>query len=153
MRCNCKNGATELDFLSLVPGGTAADATYQIGLTQFTCGGRKMPVDADANSVFADLKASVVGTPQSLGNDTYCCEVQLIGTMTYRPCGSCEPREVFVTKQFCVPCSSATAPTLTLGSVVAQPEPLMYFNGCSQCGLPGTDRVALTMSLNVSTGA
>jgi hypothetical protein len=150
---NCNNGATTLDFLSLVPGGTAANATYQCGLTQYTCGNRKMPIDTDTHPVIADLKANVVGTPQNLGNGTFCCEVQVIGTMTYRPCNCCEPKEVYVVKQFCVPCSSAAVPTLTLGNVIAQPEPIPCYNGCCQGTLNWTDRAALTFSLNVTTGA
>ena len=34
-KCRCKNGSDVLDFLTSVPGGTAADATYEIGLTHY----------------------------------------------------------------------------------------------------------------------
>lgn len=137
----------------MVPGGTAANATYQCGLTQYTCGNKKMAVDSDAYPVIADLKANVVGTPQDLGNGTFCCEVQVIGTMTYRPCNCCSPSQVYVVKQFCVPCSSVAVPTLTLGNVIAQPEPIAYSNGCCGGTLAWTNRAALTFSLNVTTGA
>ena len=139
--------------MSLVPGGTAANATYQCGLTQYTCGNRQMSVSDQSHPVKASLAASVVGTPQDLGNTTYCCEVLVSGVMTYKPCGCCEPREVFVTKQFCVPCSSATAPTVTIGNVVAQPEASVIYNGCCACTSPATNKAALTFSLNVATGA
>lgn len=151
--CKCNNGKTELDFQTLVAGGTAANATYIIGLTQYVCGNRRMPIDTSTHPVVADLKASVVGAPVDLQNGTFCCEVQLLGTMTYRPCGCCEPKSVFVNKQFCVPCSSLTPPTLTLGNVVAVPEPIPYYDGCCQGTLNSTNRAALTMSLNVTTGA
>lgn len=151
--CNCNNGATVLDFLSLVPGGTAANSTYQIGLTQYACGNKRMAVNDTTHPVSAQLAASVVGTPQDLGNGSFCCEVLISGTMTYKPCGCCEPRVVYVTKQFCVPCSSATAPTVTLGNVLAVPEAITYYTGCCANQYPGTNKAALTTSLNVATGA
>ncbi len=149
---NCENnGVTELDFLSLVGGSTAADATYVCGLTQYTCNGKQMAVNDTLHPVTAKLAASVVGTPQNLENGTYCCEVLITGTMTYQPCGCCSPSEVYVAKQLCIPCSSATAPTVTVGSVIAQPEPTTYYNGCCACSYPATKKAALTFSLNVAT--
>ena len=147
--CN-KNGVTELDFLSLVGGSTAENATYVCGLTQYTCSNLKMAVNDQLHPVSAKLSASVVGTPQSL-DGTYCCEVLISGTMTYQPCGCCAPSEVYVAKQFCVPCSSATPPTVTVGSVIAQPEPSTVYNGCCACTYPATDKAALTFSINVAT--
>lgn len=152
MNCN-NNGATELDFLSLVAGGTAANATYVCGLTQYTCGNRQMAVDETTYPVKASLAASVVGTPQNLGNDTYCCEVLVSGVMTYKGCCCCAPQEVFVSKQMCVPCSSSAVPTVTIGNVVAQPEAVTYQNGCCSGTYATTNRAALTFSLNVTTGA
>lgn len=151
MDCNCKNGATELDFLSLVPGGTAENANYMLGLTQYTCGGKKMAVNDAAYPVIANLQASVIGTPQDIGNGAFCCEVQISGTVKFRACRDCEPSEVFVLKQFCVPCSSATAPTITIGKVVAQPEPIAYYRGCCAAQYPCTNKIAITTSINVAT--
>lgn len=66
--CNCKNGQDVLDFLTSVPGGTAANATYQLGLTHFTCGNRKMLVADPTHPVISQLAATPVGTPIDLGN-------------------------------------------------------------------------------------
>ena len=56
--CNCKNGQDALDFLTSVPGGTAADATYQLGLTHYTCGGRKMTLADPTHPVVSQLTAT-----------------------------------------------------------------------------------------------
>ena len=149
--CKCKNGATELDFLLPVLGGTAANAVYEVGLTQYTCGRRRLAVNDSAHPVVANLSASVLGTPKSLGNGAFCCEVQIIGTLAYKACNCCEPKEVYVVSQFCVPCSSAAVPTVTLGEVIAQPEAVSYFNGCCTGVYPTTNRIAVTTSLGVTT--
>ena len=99
----------------------------------------------------ADLKATAIGSPVSVGNDSYCCEVLISGTCTYMPykygcqCNQCPVTDnVFVT--LCVPCSTAAVPTVTGGSVVATPTNL---TDC--CNV--TNAVALTTSFNVTTGA
>ena len=152
MACNCKNGTTEIDFLTLVPGGTAENATYQLDLTHYTCGNRKIC----ANGFFpitANLTYQALGTPHSVGNDTYCCDVLCSGTVTYMPykngcgqqcpCNQCPVTDnIFVT--MCVPCSSATTPTITAGTVVATPTNL---KDC--CNV--TNAVGLATSFNVTT--
>ena len=147
-----KNGETKLDFMSLIPGGTADNANYLIGLTQYTCNNRQMPVNDAEYPVSANLTAAVIGTPQDLTNG-FCCEVLISGTATYRPCGSCEPKTVFVAKQFCIPCASATPPTISVGKVVAQPEVLQNSNGCCKTTVPCTNCIALTTTINVTTAA
>ncbi len=148
---NCENnGVTELDFLSLVGGSTAANATYLCGLTQYTCNNKQMAVNDALHPVAAKLSAAVVGTPTDL-TGTFCCEVLITGTMTYQPCGCCSPHEVYVAKQLCLPCSSAAVPTVTIGNVVAQPEATTYYNGCCACSYPATNKAALTFSLNIAT--
>ncbi len=153
MACNCKNGTTEIDFLTLVPGGTAADATYVLNLTHYTCGNRKICASGYF-PITSDLRYQVMGTPNDLGNGTYCCEVLCSGTVTYMPykcgcnnqcpCNQCPVTDnVFVT--FCVPCE-ATTPTITAGNVVATPTNL---KDC--CNV--TNAVALSTSFNVATGA
>lgn len=154
--CNCKNGQDALDFRTLVPGGTAANANYQVGLTHFTCGCRKMLVADAAHPVTAQLSATPVGTPLDLGNGTFCQECIISGTVTYRPCNACEPRTEYVSYRDCLPCSSAAVPTITLGNVVASPKPIMAYQsygscGCCQVTKPCTNQIALTMSINVTT--
>lgn len=151
MSCNCKNGTTEVDFLTLVPGGTAANANYLLNLTHHTCGNRKLCANG-LYPISANLAYQVQGAPVSLGNDTYCCEVAVTGTVTYMPyrCGdnSCGCNPCMVTDNIfttlCVPCSSAVAPTVTGGSVVAVPTDL---KDC--CTV--TNAVGLTTSINVTT--
>lgn len=152
MNCNCKNGTTDVDFLTLVPGGTAANANYQLSVTHYLCGNRK--VCANGNfPVMGKLDYQVVGAPQSLGNGTYCCEVLCTGEVKYMPyrngdnscgCGCGCPKTDNVYFTLCVPCSSAEAPTITGGTVVATPTNL---RDC--CNV--TNAVALTTSINVTT--
>lgn len=152
MPCNCKNGTTEIDFLTLVPGGAAENANYQLALTHYTCGNRKICATGFF-PVSANLQYRVLGTPQSLGNGTFCCDVLVTGTCTYMPykCGcnqQCPCNQCPVTDNIyftlCVPCSSATAPTITGGEVVATPTNL---TDC--CNV--TNAVGISTSFNVTT--
>ena len=155
--CNCKNGADSLDFLTSFPGGTPADATYEIGLTHNTCGGRKMSVVDSVHPVLSQLEVTPIGSPVSLGNDAYCQECQIAGTVTYKPCCSCTPRVEYVSLNVCLPCSSATSPTLTIGDVVASPKAITFYqnNGCGCCQgtYSCTNQISITTSINVATGA
>ena len=152
--CKCnKNGQTERDFLNLVPGGTLEDANYILGLTYNTCGARKMLLIDPTHPVIANLTANVVGMQKDLGNKVFCCEVQIAGTVTYKPCGCCSPRTEYVFDQFCVSCASDVAPALTLGNVVCNPEAINYYDGCCQQTAPLTNKIAITTSLNVATPA
>ena len=153
MACNCKNGTTEIDFLTLVPGGTAENANYLLSLTHYTCGNRKLCASG-YYPVSADLNYKVLGTPQSVGNGTYCCDVLCTGTCTYMPykcgceyqCGQCNQCPVTDNIYFtmCVPCSSAVAPTITGGEVIATPTNL------TDC-CPTTNAVGISTSFNVTT--
>ena len=155
MSCNCnKNGSDVQDFLTSFPGGTAADATYICGLTHYTCGGRKMLVADPTHPVVSTLTATPVGTPVSVGNSAYCIECQIAGTVTYKACGSCEPRTEYVSHRVCLPCSSATVPTISIGEVAASPKPITYYQngpcGCCQGTYACTNQIALTTSINVT---
>ena len=157
--CNCnyaKNGADVLDFLTSVPGGTAANANYLVGLTHNTCGGRKMLVADPAHPVTCQLAATPVGLPVNVGNGTYCQECLISGTVTYKPCNCCSPQTEYVSQRVCLPCNAATSPTLTVGEVAASPKPItMYVNdgscGCCLQTKPCTNQVAITTSSNVTT--
>ena len=156
--CNCKNGTDDLDFLIPVAGGTETDATYTIGLTHYTCGGRNMLLADPTHPVIAELTATPIGTPIDTDNGAFCQECIVAGTVTYRPCNSCSPRVEYVSKRMCLPCSSATSPTLTIGKVSASPKPItVYLNngccGCCQSTKPCTNQIAITTSINVATGA
>ena len=153
--CNCKNGSDVQDFLVSVPGSTAADATFMIGLTHYTCGGRKMLLADDTHPVIAQLEATPIGTPIDVGNGTFCQECRIAGTVTYKPCGCCSPRTEYVTTQVCLPCSSAVTPKLGIETVVSSPKPITYYQasacGCCAGTYPSTNQIAITTSINVAT--
>lgn len=144
----CNNGKTIVEYLTPVPGGTAANATYQLALDHFTCGNRKLCTQ-EVFPVTADLKFTPIGTPVDVGNGTYCQEVLCSGTCTYMPyncgcqCGVC-PRTENIYCTFCVPCSSAATPTLTAGTAVAAPT-----NVQPCCSV--TNAIAITTTVNVAT--
>ena len=151
--CNCKNGSDVQDFL--IPSTT--DGVYVLGLTHYTCGGRKMLVSDTTHPVMSQLEATPIGNPIDIGNGAFCQECVIAGTVTYKSCGCCEPRTEYVTTSCCLPCTSATQPKLAIETVVASPKPITYYqsNGCSCCSgtYPCTNRIALTTSVNVTEGA
>ena len=147
--CN-NNGKTFVVSLTTVPGGTAANANYLLALDHYTCGNRKLCVN-ESYPVTADLKATAMGLPVNVGNGGYCQEVLISGTCTYMPyvcgcnCNVC-PRTENIYCTICVPCSAATTPTLTIGNSVASPTNAQTCSNVTNC-------VAITTSLNVTTGA
>ena len=154
MACKCKNGSTRQDFLTPVPGGTAADATYLLGLTHFNCGNTKILVDENDFPVIANLNIQSVGTPVFVGNadnQAYCAPVKIGGTVTYRPACGCRTESDIISETVYVPCSSTTVPTVTLGTVQASPVPTEYYSGCCRRVYPLSNTIALTTSLNVTT--
>lgn len=156
--CKCKNGSDSLDFLTPGPGGTEASATYMIGLTHNTCGGRNLLVNNPTKPVIAQLTATPIGTPVDLGNDMLCQECLIAGTVTYCPCGACSPQTEYVSMNVYLPCSEATSPTLTIGKVAASPKPeTVYvkdsYGCCCQQQKNCTKQIALTTSINVASAA
>lgn len=142
------NGKTSVVFLTTIPGGTAADANYLLSLDHFLCGNRKICIN-EAYPLTADLKAATVGQPVDVGNDCFCQEVLITGSVTYMPyvsgcnCGVC-PRQEQIFASICVPCSTNASPTVSIGKSVAAPT-----NVQPCCTI--TNAVALTTSINVTT--
>jgi len=136
--------------LTTIPGGTAADASYLLALDHYTCGNRKL-CTSEVYPISADINFKALGLPVNVGNGSYCCEVLVSGTVTYMPyvcgcnCNVC-PRTENIYTTICVPCSAATAPTITAGDAVAAPT-----NVQPCCNV--TNAIAITTSLNVATGA
>ena len=58
-----------MDFLTLVPGGTAADSSYLLSLTHYTCGGRKLCANGSVFPVKANLDFQAVGAPDFVQRD------------------------------------------------------------------------------------
>ena len=147
---NCKNnGKTFVDFLTLVPGGTAADSSYLLSLTHYTCGGRKLCANGSVFPVKANLDFQAVGAPVSVGDGVFCQEVLCTGQVTYMPyrrgceCNMCPVTDnIYCTMH--VPCSSAVSPTITAGTAVAAPTNV---KACENV----TNAVAVTASFSVAT--
>jgi len=154
MACSCKNGQTYLNSCIPVSGGTAEDTKYMIDMTHYTCGNRKICVNG-FYPITAILNSQVVGTPQSIGNDTYVCDILVTGQVTYMPykrgqqnCGCCQPcpvnENIYCTVS--VPVSSSEIPVLTMGTTVATPT-----NVQDCCNV--TNAVSLVCSIDVVSGA
>ena len=147
------NGRTFLNSCIPVPGATAADATYVVDLTHYTCGNRKICANG-AYPVTGDLKYQAVGAPRSVGNDAYVQDILITGTCTYMPykdgqsrcgCSCCAcPVTENVWETVSVPVASATAPTVTGGETIAAETNL---RDC--CNI--TNAVSLVGSFNLST--
>ena len=150
MSCN-SNGQTYVNTCIPAAGGTATSTTYVLDLTHYTCGNKKICANG-AYPITSDLNYRVIGTPQSVGNDTYNVDILVSGTVTYMPyrngqsnCG-CQCACPVTENVWCtvsVPCSSATAPTITAGTVIAEPT-----NMKDCCSV--TNAVSLTTSFNVA---
>lgn len=144
------NGKTFVVSLTTIPGGTAADASYLLQLDHYTCGNRKLCTQ-EMFPITADLKATPIGLPVNVGNDAYCQEVLVNGSVTYMPyvcgcnCNVC-PRTENIYCTICVPCSAATTPTLAVGNSVAAPTNVQPCCNVTNC-------VAITTTINVTTGA
>lgn len=149
MNCNCNNnGKTIVEYLTTIPGGTATNANYLLSLEHYLCGNRKVCTQ-ESFPISANLSATAIGSPVSVGNGSYCVEVLVSGNITYLPftcgcnCNVC-PRTEGVYVSICVPCSSSAVPTLTIGTSVASPT-----NIAPCCNV--TNAVAITTTLNVTT--
>ena len=130
MACNNYNGQTFVNTCVPAPGATATSATYVVDLTHYNCGNRKLCANG-AYPVAANLNYKAVGSPQSVGNDTYVQDVLITGTVSYMPyrngqsnCGCNCPVTENLWATVSVPVSSATAPTVTAGDTIASPTNL-----------------------------
>ena len=147
---NNLNGRTILNAVIPAPGATATDATYVVDLTHYTCGNRKICANG-AYPISCQLSYQVYNAPRSVGNDTYVVDVLATGTVSYMPhrngqgdygCNCPVTENVWAVVS--VPVSSATVPTITAGTVLANPTNL---SDC--CNL--TNAVSLVGSLNLAT--
>lgn len=154
MPCNNNyNGRTFLNSILPLPGATAADTTYVVDLTHYTCGGRKICANG-AYPVTGDLAFKAQGAPRAVGNDAYVQDILITGTCTYMPyksgqgqcgcgCPACPVTEN-VWEVVSVPVASATTPTITAGETLAEPTNL---RDC--CSI--TNAVSLVCSFNLAT--
>jgi len=147
---NNLNGRTILNAVIPAPGATATDATYVVDLTHYTCGNRKICANG-AYPISCQLSYQVYNAPRSVGNDTYVVDVLATGTVSYMPhrngqgdygCNCPVTENVWTVVS--VPVSSATVPTITAGTVLANPTNL---SDC--CNL--TNAVSLVGSFNLAT--
>ena len=151
MNCN-KNGRTFVNTLTPVPGATAANATYVVDLTHYTCGNRKICANG-ALPCAASLSYQVYNAPRSVGNGAYVMDILITGTCTYLPykcgqnqcgCGCQCPVTENVWAVVSVPVASDAIPTIAPGTVLANPTNL---SDC--CSV--TDAVSLVGSFNLTT--
>ena len=145
MACN-NNGQTYVNTCIAAPGATATDATYVVDLTHYTCCNRKICTNG-SYPVTSNLSYRALTAPASVGNDTYVLDILITGTCTYMPyrygnnangCGCNCPVTENIYATVSVPVSSATAPTITAGDVLASPTALRdccsLTNACSLVG-------------------
>ena len=146
------NGQTYVNTCIPAPGATAANATYVVDLTHYTCGNRKICANG-AYPVTGNLNYKAIGTPQSVGNATYVQDILITGSVTYMPyrygqnacgCGCNCPVTENVWATVSVPVASDAVPTVTAGEVIAEPTNL---RDC--CSI--TNAVSLVGSFNLAT--
>jgi len=146
------NGRTILNAVIPAPGATATDATYVVDLTHYTCGNRKICANG-AYPISSQLTYQVYNAPRSVGNDTFVVDILATGTCSYMPyrngqnqcgCGCNCPVTENIWAIVSVPVTSETVPTVTAGTVLANPTNL---TDC--CNL--TNAVSLVGSFNLAT--
>lgn len=151
MACNCKNGSTEVKFLTPFP---AADPqSYLLQLTHWTCGNKQMCLNnADGLPVISNLSLQQVGEITPLGSDTYCVEVRCVCDLTYQQISGnaccpnyCLQRETCVAA-VCVPLTSADAVTLTANGASVMPVRV-------SCRYNTTNTVSIDVSFSVAQAA
>ena len=130
MSCN-RNGQTYVNTCIPAPGATETSATYVVEMTHFTCGNKKICANGSF-PVTANLNYRVMGTPQSVGNETYQVDVMITGQVTYMPyvsgqgmcgCNVCPVTEnVWATVS--VPWASSDTPDVVAGNALANPTNL-----------------------------
>lgn len=151
MNCN-NNGKTYVNFLTPAPGGTAENASYNLGLTHYTCGNRKMCINSgDGLPIVSNLEVQSLGTPKLIGNGQYCLDVRCVCDFTYQQVKSCGcncgcPQTEKVIAVVCVPLASSEVPTITANGVLADP---VGQYPCSNI----TNEVSLTVSFTVAASA
>ena len=149
MACNNNNGRTDVNTILPVPGDTATDATYVVDLTHYTCGNRKICANG-AYPISSQLAYSVYNAPRAVGNDAYVVDILITGTVSYMPyrngqsqCGCQCPVTENVWAIVSVPMAAATVPTVTAGTVLANPTNLTdCCNLTNACSLVGSFNLA-----------
>lgn len=149
----CKNGSTEVNFLTSYAGRTATEGSYLLQLTHFTCGNKQMCLNnADGLPIVSNLNLQQVGAINNLGNGTYCCDVRCVCDLTYQQiCGnSCCPNYCLQTEKcvatVCVPVQSDAAATLTANGALVTPMRI-------SCRCNTTNVVSIDVSFNIEQAA
>ena len=124
----CKNGSTDVNFLTPYPVAGAGTDSYLLQLTHYTCGNRQMCLNnADGLPIVSNLTLQQIGEIVPLGNDTYCCEVRCVCDLTYQQISgnACCPNTCLVTEKcvvtVCVPVLSSDPVTLTPNGASVMP--------------------------------
>ena len=155
MACYCNNGQTYLNSVIRATGATAESATYVMDLTHYTCGNRKICING-AFPMTANLNYQVLSV-QSVGNETYNCDILVSGTCTYMPyrqgqncgCGcQCNPCPITenIWTSLSIPLETSDIPEVNAGTCIVTPA-----NVRDCCNV--TNALSITTSFNVVSKA
>lgn len=149
----CKNGSTEVNFLTPYPGGTETSASYLLQLTHFTCGNKQICLNSGVTApIVSNLSLQQVGEIRVQGNNTYCCEVLCVCELTYQQISgnACCPNYCLQSEKcvatVCVPLTSADPVTFTPNGASVTPQRV-------SCRCNTTNVVALDVSFTVEQAA
>lgn len=149
----CKNGSTSVDFLTPFPSAGTGETSYLLRLTHYTCGNKQMCLNnAEGLPIVSNLTLQQVGEIQSLGGDTYCCDVRCVCDLTYQQISgnACCPNTCLQTEKcvatVCVPVTSADAVTLTPNGAMVTPVRL-------SCRCNTTNTVSIDVSFSAEQTA
>lgn len=142
--CNCKNGKSYINFLTPAPGNTAEAASYNLGITHYTCGNKKICADSIVSA--SDLNIQALGSPTLIGNGQYCCDIRVLCTIVYQPLCPCEcMKSEILAVDLCVPCGESITGIIPNGAI-ANPVKV-------GCGCNSTNEVSLNVSFTVNATA
>jgi len=129
---------------TLAAGSTASPFYYDVVITKQLCSKTCASKSPIFNPTFSLVSSTLVGTNQ------YELVVNVQGTVTYTPCGSCEcnAKSQVVNENFVLPLYSTNAPSAISVSGVPVLTKVQTI-GCSNCGNVMVSDCALT--LNVTT--
>lgn len=152
----CKNGSTEVNFLTPYPAGTTQ--SYLLQLQHYTCGNKQMCLNnADGLPVVDNLSLQQIGEVQALGTDTYCVEVRCVCDLTYQQISGsgCCPNYCLQSEKcvatVCVPVASADAVTLTPNGASVMPlRTSCRCNTTNTCSIDVSFSVDQTAAVNAT---
>ena len=149
----CRNGNTEVNFLTPFPPSGTGETSYLLQLTHWTCGNKQMCLNnADGLPIISNLTLQQVGGIYAFENGTYCCDVRCVCDLTYQQISgnACCPNTCLQTEKcvvtFCVPVLSADPVTLTPNGAIVTPQRI-------SCRSNTTNTCAIDVSFSIEQAA